>query len=64
VAHLNGTQRAFNVPNENGSYWKLFEIENRLILPCKTGCVGSSDDSIVRNLNRSGELCKNLPSKQ
>ena len=62
--NLNGTQRTFNVPNENGKYWKVFEIENGLILPCSTGCVGSSVDSIVRSLNRDGELFKNLPAKQ
>lgn len=62
--NFNGTQRVFNVPNENGRYWKVFEIENGLILPCSSGCVQDNVDSIVRSLNRDDELFKNLPVKQ
>jgi len=36
---FNDTQRTFNIPNEGGQYWKVFEIENGAIIPCSVGCV-------------------------
>jgi len=57
----------YNVPNEDGIYWKVFEIENGVITPCTSNCVKSTDSSIVRSIDRDLEeerdLFKNLPSK-
>ena len=35
----NNIRKIFNVPNENGKYWKVFDIINGNIVPCTTNCV-------------------------
>ena len=61
--NFNGTQRTFHVPNEEGVYWKVFEIDNGRIIPCTTGCVQGSADGIVRSLDKDAYLFQNLPEK-
>lgn len=61
--NFNGTQRTFIVPNEEGQYWKVFEIDHGRIIPCTSHCVFNSSDGIVRNINSDSYLFKNLPSK-
>ncbi|GEM_PF-5445856 len=34
-----GIQRVFNVPNEPGVVWKVFEIRNGQIIPCEQNCM-------------------------
>jgi len=55
--------RTFYVPNEDGQFWKVFEIVNGEIVPCTIGCVQGSEDSIVRSLDKDSYLFKNLPAK-
>lgn len=61
--NFNGTQKSFNVPHEEGRYWKVFEIDHGRIIPCVTGCVGDSESSIVRDINKDAYLFENLPAK-
>ncbi len=62
--NFNGGQRTFYVPNEEGRYWKVFEIVNGRIIPCTTGCVQNDTSSIVRSLDRDAYLFQNLPEKR
>jgi hypothetical protein len=58
-----GNQRfTYSVPNGDGIYWKVFEIENGTITPCILSCIQSGTSSIVRNINEDN-LFNNLPSK-
>jgi hypothetical protein len=61
--NFNGTQRTFTVPNEEGLYWKVFEIDNGRIIPCSTGCVQGDVSGIVRSLDRDAYLFRDLPTK-
>ncbi len=59
--------QTFYPPNEDGIYWKVFDIINGEIVPCTSNCMGSSVD-IARSL-RNGEkedayLFQNLPAKE
>ena len=49
---FNNTQRTFNIPNEGGRYWKVFEIENGAIIPCSVGCVQNSIITRGRSLRK------------
>ena len=55
------------VPNEDGYYWKVFEIVNGSILYCEENCIQDNTSSIVRNLNRKRMeeqiIFNNLPYK-
>ena len=63
--NFNGTQRTFTVPNEEGRYWKVFEIDNGRIIPCTTGCVQNNTSTLIRKLDRNSDsyLFRNLPIK-
>ena len=54
----------YNVPNEDGIYWKVFEVVNGEVVPCLSNCIESSTNSLIRNLNREeSALFNNLPQK-
>jgi len=57
--------RTFYVPNEEGRYWKVFEIVNGEIVPCTTGCVQNDTSTLIRKLDRNSDsyLFRNLPTK-
>jgi hypothetical protein len=55
--------RTFYVPNEEGQYWKVFEIVNGEIVPCTTDCVKDDTSTLIRKLDRESALFSNLPSK-
>jgi len=61
--NVNGSQIPYNVPNEDGRYWKVFEIINGRIIPCQTGCMGGSVGDIVRDIDQDAYLFENLPAK-
>ena len=52
----------YSVPNQDGIYWKVFEIENGTINPCFTNCIQDGTSSLVRNIDEAN-LFNNLPSK-
>jgi hypothetical protein len=71
-------QRTFNVPNEQGMYWKVFDIINGKIVLCNENCVQDSyqesssqevSDQVrstmqkVRNINEISNLLEDLPTK-
>ncbi|HHH50795.1 MAG TPA: hypothetical protein ENK76_00245 [Campylobacterales bacterium] len=64
---FNRTQRTFHVPNEDGLYWKVFEIVNGQIVACSSNCVqGSRNSNIVREISQYSDevnLFRNLPKK-
>ena len=62
-AYFGNQSRTFYVPNEEGQYWKVFEIVNGKIVPCTENCVQSTNDGIVRGINKDALLFKNLPTK-
>ena len=49
---FNNTQRTFNVPNEDGRYWKVFELENGVIIPCSVNCVQNTITTRGRSLRK------------
>ena len=58
----------YTVPNEDGRYWKVFDVENGVITPCVSNCIQDTTYSGVnRNIDRDFEdeknLFRNLPSK-
>jgi hypothetical protein len=55
--------RTFYVPNEEGQYWKVFEIVNGEIVPCTTDCVKDDTSTLIRKIDRKSALFSNLPSK-
>lgn len=60
-----GVQRVFNVPNEPGILWKVFEIRYGQIVPCTTNCmfdiIPDSENLTTRSLQRyQDRLIKNL----
>jgi len=61
--NFNGTQRTFTVPNEEGQYWKVFEIDHGRIIPCTSGCVKNDTSTLIRKIDRESALFRNLPSK-
>lgn len=61
--YLGNTSRTFYIPNEEGNFWKVFEIVNGNIIPCTVNCVQTTDSELVRNLNQDSLLFKNLPKK-
>ena len=65
ILSFNGIQRTFNVPNEDGLYWKVFEIVNGSIIPCSSNCVqGSINSNILRKpTDDFSNLFRNLPKK-
>ncbi len=62
--YLGNSIRTFYVPNEEGLYWKVFDIRNGNIVPCTENCVQSIDSDLVRSLNQEALLFKDLPSKK
>ncbi|KPA17811.1 hypothetical protein MHK_001970 [Candidatus Magnetomorum sp. HK-1] len=43
----------YNVPNEDGIYWEVFEIQNGNIIPCTSNCIVDDLDFIeTRNFKR------------
>jgi hypothetical protein len=56
--------RTFYVPNEEGQYWKVFEIVNGEIIPCTSGCVKDDTSTLIRKLDSESALFSNLPSKE
>lgn len=61
------TELTYYPPSEEGIYWKVFEIENGVIIPCTSNCMAGSESSMVRSVNNitTGEfdIFKNLPAK-
>ena len=58
----------YTVPNEDGKYWKVFDIINGVITPCLSDCIRESEfdgvnRSVDRELNEERNLFKNLPKK-
>jgi len=55
----------FNVPNEDGRYWKVFEIVNGEVIQCTSNCLQNSTSSLIRKLDRNSDsyLFRNLPTK-
>jgi hypothetical protein len=64
--NFNGTIRTFTVPNQEGQYWKVFEIDNGRILPCTSDCVKDDTSTLIRKLSRDNidaYLFRKLPRK-
>ncbi len=64
----NSTNRIFNVPNEDGIYWKVFEIINGEIISCNENCVQDiQNENILQKISETysnpSELFKELASK-
>ncbi|QOY51973.1 carboxypeptidase-like regulatory domain-containing protein [Candidatus Sulfurimonas baltica] len=62
------TTTTYNVPNEDGEYWKVFDIINGQLVRCTSNCIQSTEYSgvsrnIDRNLEEEKSLFLNLPSK-
>ncbi len=59
-----GMQRVFNVPNEPGTVWKVFEIRGGEIVPCQSDCMfgnyPTNEELATRSLR--GDLIMNLLS--
>jgi len=51
-----GTARTFYVPNEDGLYWRVFEIVDGLVVPCTENCVQPLEESMARSLNKEALL--------
>ncbi|MBU1658101.1 carboxypeptidase regulatory-like domain-containing protein [bacterium] len=65
--YFGDNSRTFYVPNEEGRYWKVFEIVNGDIVPCTSNCIADDTNTLIRNLNRNSnefDIFKNLPAKQ
>jgi hypothetical protein len=62
---FNGIQRTFNVPNEDGIYWKVFEIVNGSIIPCSSNCIQSRINSniVQKPTDELSNIFRNLPNK-
>jgi len=62
------TELTYYPPNEDGIYWKVFEVENGVVKPCTSNCMYGRNDtsSLVRSLDRNSnefDIFKNLPNK-
>ena len=63
ISYGNNTDRRA-VPNEDGYYWKVFEIVNGEVVFCTTGCVQDDTSTLIRSIDREEKsLFGNLPSK-
>ena len=63
ITYGNDTYRR-SIPNEDGYYWKVFEVVNGEVVLCTTGCVQDDTSTLIRSIDREeNELFKNLPSK-
>ncbi len=63
-----GVQRIFNVPDEPGVVWKVFEIQNGRIVPCQSGCmirIHPTDEELATRAVRDivANLLSSLPKK-
>ncbi|HIP12577.1 MAG TPA: hypothetical protein EYG73_07655 [Arcobacter sp.] len=68
ISYGNNTDRRANppraIPNEDGYYWKVFEIVNGEVVFCTIGCVQDDTSTLIRSIDRGeNELFGNLPSK-
>ena len=64
ITYGNNSYNQRAVPNENGYYWKVFEIVNGEVVFCTTGCVQDDTSTLIRSIgSRENELFENLPSK-
>jgi len=68
--HVNyeNNSTVYSVPNEDGRYWKVFDIENGVIIPCTSNCIQDTIYSgVSRNIDRKlleeRKLFQNLSSK-
>jgi len=62
------TELTYYPPNEEGIYWRVFTIENGIVKPCTSDCMGTTETVMARSLNRipisrESDLFRNLPSK-
>ena len=59
------SEQTFYPPQEEGIYWKVFTIENGVIIPCTSNCMGNVEDDVARRiLNREKDLFRSLPNKK
>jgi hypothetical protein len=76
IVAFNNTQQTFNVPNEDGLDWKVFEIINGVIVPCSVNCIQRRINLGIRanqemesnfsnhvSTEEALEIFRNLPSK-
>ncbi|GEM_PF-2888691 len=62
------SEQTFYSPQEDGIYWKVFTIENGIVKPCTSNCMGTTESVMARSLgktstNKESELFRNLPIK-
>ena len=62
------TELTYYPPNENGEYWRVFTIENGIIKPCTTNCMGTTESVMASSIsrttrNKESDLFRNLPRK-
>ena len=53
----------YAIPNEDGIYWKVFEIVENKIEVCVDGCMNDIESTMVRTLSEESLLFNSLPSK-
>lgn len=57
------SEQTFYPPQEDGIYWKVFTIENGVIIPCTSNCMGDTGNIMTSSLDREKSLFIGLPDK-
>jgi len=62
--YTNSGEQKFFVPNGNGRYWKVFEIDHGTIIPCSSNCIQGSTSGLIRKMSLETTIFDNLPPKE
>jgi hypothetical protein len=58
VVYYNGREYEFQVPNEEGTIWKVFEIDHGVLVPCVQNCMFTgwyTDTNLILNMRETND---------